>query len=121
MDSLEQQVIKLERALLDPAVRADADRLSRLIADDFQEVAATGRCFDKDKVVARLPHETGGGFLATAMEAHVLAPDVVLVTYTAERTHADHTARSLRSSVWVSHDDAWQMRYHQGTNAGAAA
>jgi hypothetical protein len=54
------------------------------------------------------------------MEAHVLAPDVVLVTYTVERTHDGHTVRSLRSSVWVSHDGAWQMRYHQGTTVGTA-
>ena len=120
MDSLGQQVIELERALLDPAIRADADRLSRLVADDFREVAATGRSFGKDEVLARLPHETGVGFTATAMEAHVLAPDVVLVTYTVERTHDGHTVRSLRSSVWVSHDGAWQMRYHQGTTVGTA-
>lgn len=121
MDSLQQHVIALERALLDPAVRADAGRLARLIAEDFREVGATGRAFGKDDVLARLPHETGVGFLAGAMEAHVLAPDVVLVTYTVERTVDGHTTGSLRSSVWVNHDGNWQMRYHQGTHAGTAA
>jgi Uncharacterized protein conserved in bacteria len=121
MDSLQQLVIKLERELLDPAIRADSNRLSHLIADDFWEVGATGRSFGKADVLARLPHETGIDFLATAMEAHVLAPNVVLVTYTAERTHEGRATCSLRSSVWVSNGSVWQMRYHQGTNVDTAA
>jgi len=51
------------------------------------------------------------------MKAHTLAAGVILVTYTAERTHEGVTARSLRCSVWVDNAGGWQMRYHQGTAA----
>ncbi|MDH5821981.1 nuclear transport factor 2 family protein [Luteimonas sp. RD2P54] len=117
MNSIEATVMQLEQALLDPAVRGDAGRLDALIADDFLEVGATGRAFGKAEVVNRLPGETGVVFRARAMQAHVLAADVVLVTYAAERTHQGGTALSLRSSVWVKNAGGWQMRYHQGTAA----
>ncbi|MFQ1625766.1 DUF4440 domain-containing protein [Lysobacter zhanggongensis] len=109
--------MKLEYELLEPAVRSDVRRLDALIADDFVEVGAAGRPFGKAEVVDRLPGETGVAFRARAMQAHALAPSVVLVTYAAERSHQGHTTCSLRSSVWVKNAGGWQMRYHQGTTA----
>jgi ribonuclease HI len=58
---------------------------------------------------------------AAEVEAAVLAPGVVLVTYTAVRGDA----RSRRSSVWLADADAdadadgggWRLRFHQGTPA----
>lgn len=117
MDTIEAIVMGLEQALLQPAVRTDAGRLAALVADDFLEVAAAGHSFGKAEVLARLPHETGVAFVASSMQAHLLAPTVVLVTYLVERTHEGSTLRSRRSSLWVKGAEGWQMRYHQGTYA----
>ncbi len=108
-------LLQLERDLLDPAVRADAARLDALVADDFLEVGASGRSFGKPEVMTRLPVEQDVAFMAEAMQAHALADDVVLVTYTAERRSGGETVRSLRSSIWIRTARGWQMRYHQGT------
>lgn len=115
MESIETTVIRLEQALLDPLVRADPRRLDTLIADDFVEVGASGRAFGKSEVLARLPVERGVAFGVEDMAACVLAPGVVLVTYTAVRSHGGHCTRSRRSSVWVRNAGGWRMRYHQGT------
>lgn len=117
MDGIESTVVQLENELLDPAVRSDARRLDALISDDFVEVAASGRSFGKAEVLQRVPEETGIVFHASAMQAHVLATGVVLVTYSAERSQGGHSARSFRSSVWIKSIGGWQMRYHQGTGA----
>jgi hypothetical protein len=115
METIESTVLKLELELLDPAVRADTLRLDALLAEDFLEVGATGRSFGKSDVLARLPQESGVSFSVGHMQAHLLASEVVLVTYSAERTCQDQSHASLRSSLWVKNTNGWQMRYHQGT------
>lgn len=115
MAGIEADVMALELELLRPATRADAQRLDALLADDFHEVGAGGRAFGKDDVLARLPQEQGVGFDVQGMAAHVLAPEVVLVTYRATRSDEEGSAASMRSSLWVRGASGWQMRYHQGT------
>lgn len=115
MTGIEATVMALELELLDPQVRADAGRLDALLCEDFWEVGASGRAFGKDEVLERLPQEQGIGFETSDMQAHVLAPDVVLVTYRASRSDANGRIESLRSSLWVRDAHGWRMRYHQGT------
>lgn len=116
MEVIEATVMRLELELLEPAIRADFKRLDALLADDFLEVGASGRSFGKADVLSRLPTESGITFTATDMQAHLLSPTVVLVTYLATRSHAGEAAQSRRSSVWVHNSCGWQMRYHQGTS-----
>lgn len=117
MESSEELVMRLERELLEPSVRANRARLDSLLTDDFHKVGSRGWSFGKPEVLTRLPDETGIAFRASSMEAHTLATGVILVTYTAERTHDGVTTRSLRSSIWIQNGDDWRMRYHQGTAA----
>lgn len=120
MESVEGMVMRLEQELLLPHVRASIQRLDELLADDFHEVGAAGHSFGRAEVLARLPHERGVGFLASDMQAYLLAPTVALVTYSARRTHEGGATHSRRSSVWVRNVGGWQMRYHQGTDAQAS-
>ena len=108
---------QLELALLDPANRADASLLDKLIADDFIEVAASGRTFGKGEVLTRLPSESGVSFQADNLVAALLSPTVALVTYSATRTADGSGARSKRCSIWRLDQDQWRMVYHQGTVA----
>jgi ribonuclease HI len=105
------EVLALERALLDPEVRHDPQHLDALLHEDFLEFGASGRRWDKAAVVAALPREPGGAPPALSdVDAAVLAPGVVLITYTARA--------ALRSSLWLrGSDGAWRMRFHQGTRA----
>jgi ribonuclease HI len=105
------EVLTLERALLDPEVRHDPQRLDALLHDDFLEFGASGRRWNKAAVVAALPREPGAPAPALSdLDATLLAAGVVLVTYTARG--------ALRSSLWLrGSDGAWRMRFHQGTRA----
>ena len=117
MESIERIVMDLEAELLQPATRANAERLAALLAEDFLEVGAAGQSFGKAEVLARLPHEAGVSFTASSMQARSLAPTVVLVTYLAQRAHEGSATCSKRSSLWVNKSEGWQMCYHQGTYA----
>lgn len=120
VESAKAIVIRLETELLQPATRSSIARLDELLADDFLEVGAAGQAFGKAAVLARLPGETGAAFTAGDMQAHLLSPTVVLVSYRATRTSGCASARSLRSSIWIETPTGWRMRYHQGTYETAA-
>jgi hypothetical protein len=100
----------LETRLLDPAVRASREAVSRLLAEDFVEFASTGVVYDRAGILAALAAEAIAGAPQRRLRdltVRELSPDAVLVTYRAER--------SLRSSVWRRSGGGWQMLFHQGT------
>lgn len=106
----EEQIIEHEIAMQDPAIRKDADAIRALLEPDFIEVITNGRIFDREGVIAALATQEGYVQPAVAdLEATRLAPNVVLLTYTDERS-------IYHSSVWVQPSpDVWRMRFHQQT------
>lgn len=107
-----------ERRLLDAAVRGDPTALAALLADDFVEIGASGRRYDRAEVIAALADESDGYEATLAdLEMDELAEDVVLVRYRTEsRSHADASPRhALRTSLWRRTPQGWQMFHHQGT------
>jgi len=114
--ALHAHLESLERALLDPAVRADAARLDALIAEDFMEIGASGAVFGKSNVMMRLPGESGVVFEVGRMRAHRVSDDVFRLVYAAARRAGGDMRRSLRSSWWRHDADGqWRMVFHQGT------
>ncbi|MEN4904835.1 DUF4440 domain-containing protein [Luteimonas sp. TWI1416] len=106
----------LERALLDPGVRADRVRLDALIADDFTEIGASGAVFGKAEVLAELPEQGGIAFETGPMRVHAVTDDVARVAYGITRRAGTDMRRSLRTSWWRRDPDgAWRMVFHQGT------
>ncbi|MEZ0472564.1 DUF4440 domain-containing protein [Luteimonas salinilitoris] len=114
-ESLQAHLGRLELALLSADVRASAEALARLLADDFREIGASGHLFGKDEVLARLPHESGVAFAAEALEVRELADGLAQVTYRVTRSAEGETRRSLRSSLWRRDAVGWCMVFHQGT------
>ena len=108
-----EEVVALERALLDPAIRADPERVARLLHPDFSEVGASGRRWTRDGLIAALRDQPGVGVEMTEVEARPLADAVVLLTYTADAP----TGRSRRSSLWIRDGLGWRILFHQGTPA----
>jgi hypothetical protein len=100
----------LETRLLDPAVRASRDAVSKMLAEDFVEFASTGVIYDKAGILAALAAEAIAGAPQRVLRdlmVRELSPDAVLVTYRA--------GRSLRSSIWRRSGEDWQLLFHQGT------
>jgi ribonuclease HI len=109
-----EEVVELERRLLDPEVRARPGAVERLLHPDFREVGASGRTWDRAEIVAALRDDPGTGAAMEEVRPTRLAEDVVLLTYTAVPPAGP---RSLRSSVWVASEDGWRVRFHQGTRS----
>jgi hypothetical protein len=109
----------LEEELLRPEVRSSADRVGRLLAEDFMEFGSSGGAYDKAQVIESLRQEAPDPAVQvqlTDFSARQLAPGVVLVTYrTVRRGGAEPDRHRLRSSIWKLVDERWQMVFHQGT------
>jgi hypothetical protein len=108
--SVLDQVVALELRLLDPATRRRPSAVEALLHEDFQEIGASGRLWDRESIVAALAEEPGVATRASEVTARFVADQVVLVTYEAERAGV----RSLHSSLWVGGDDGWRVLFHQG-------
>ena len=119
MDSklLTPHLIELEQLLVQPATRLSVELLNRHLADDFYEIAATGRCFGKADVLQRLPSETPPVISQQDFECRVLADGLAQLTYraTIQRAEDDSPSYSVRSSIWHFDGEKWQMVFHQGT------
>lgn len=107
------EVVGAELRLLDPGVRVSPEQVRASLHHDFREVGASGRVWDRTTVVQATAGHADDAPTAADVHAVHLAPDVVLVTYTANSRHGE----SLRSSVWVRVDGRWLLRHHQGTRA----
>jgi hypothetical protein len=106
----------LEQRLLDPALRADKAFLTRVLANDFQEIGQSGRVYDKASLVNRLPMDPGfsGTRTITDFEAREVGPGLVLAIYRIGETG------TTRSSLWRRVTSEWELVFHQGTRPSQA-
>lgn len=109
--ALADELLALERRLADPEVRADPAAVGALLADDFREVGASGRIWNRAQVLAALAASPGPGYPIDDFAARALGDDHALVTFRA------HTAagQSWRTSIWSRAGGAWRLVFHQGT------
>ena len=114
---IQAHLIDLETQLHRQEVRADADALRALIADDFFEFGVSGTVWTRESVIDALKDEAFSPREATDFRLTLLADDVALLTYRAHRgaTAMRPAADSLRSSIWRLREGRWQMVFHQGT------
>lgn len=102
----------LEMELLDPTLRRDASRLSKLLRDDFIEFGSSGRVYEKAMLIEMISNEEQARVLIRDFSVRELAADVALVTY---RTVGTTGQEARRSSVWVNESGEWRLVFHQGT------
>lgn len=108
-------VVRLERELLDPAVRSDPASVAALLHPDFEEIGRSGRLWGRDTLIEELSIEQGFVADVEVLGAERVGTDAVLLTMRA----TDARGATLRSSLWVR-DRAgsgarWRLRFHQGT------
>jgi hypothetical protein len=121
--TLEAELLALERALLDPEVRRSPESVGALLADDFIEFASSGVAYDKRRILEVLQDEALADDPVVRSLAHFevtrLGEDAAITRYRLLRQRSTHErpSQSLRSSVWRRRDGRWQMVFHQGTAA----
>ncbi len=107
----EEIVARLERELLEPAVRSDAARVAELLHPEFEEIGRSGRLWGRDAIVQALADEESETVELEVLGTQVVADGVILLT---GRT-TDARGGSLRSSLWQRSGGRWRLRFHQGT------
>lgn len=117
MSSLVEELLELEKKLLDPELRRAPEQLAHLLADDFIEFGSSGHALDKRRILFLLRKQHPAHLLIEEFRVIEIAPSAALVTYRActESSRAEVAQYSLRSSLWMQRDGAWQMVFHQGT------
>jgi ribonuclease HI len=103
-----------ELALLEPSMRASRAAVDAFLHPNFAEIGQSGRWWTREETLVALPAEpVADAAEIMDMQAHQVAPGIVLVTYRSRRD--DRVA--LRSSLWVEHNGQMRVRWHQGTPA----
>ena len=116
-NALTEHLIALELQLQHAETRKNKALLNLLLANGFEEIAASGVRFDKAHVLQRLPEEQAPSVEAFDFEVRLLAKDLAQVLYKAKLRKAGElqSKLSLRSSLWQLNSLGWQMLFHQGT------
>src|SRR3954471_20663090 len=107
---LANELLSLERAMLDPEVRRSSERMGALLADEFVEFASSGLAYDKARILEVLQDEALADDPVTRVLGHfevvLLGDDVALTRYRLLRHRSTHErpTQSMRSSVWRRRD-----------------
>jgi ribonuclease HI len=110
----EDAVVRLERALLTDEVRSDPAALAALLDPGWEEVGRSGRLRTRAEVLSSVaPLESRVTLEPVSVTA--VAPGVVLLVW---RGTSDSGESALRSSLWVRSGERWLQRFHQGTPEG---
>jgi len=119
MNVLADEMLDLERQILDAHQRHDAVAIARFLAHGFREIGSSGRTYTRADVLAAVGRVELLDYALQQPTAMLLGEDRILLTFVAtlKRRQGAHerAQRSHRSSIWIKHDGRWQVIFHQGT------
>lgn len=105
-----EQVIALERQLLEDDTRSDSAAVAALLHPQWTEIGRSGRLWTRDEILDEIGPLTEPVSL-DVMSCMPAGPDALLLTWRAVRD----AETTLRSSLWVRTAGHWQQLFHQGT------
>jgi hypothetical protein len=108
---------ELEESHLMPHVRADRDQLASLLHKSFTEIGASGTLWTREVILDHVSNDPELERTMDQFECTQLCAGLVLTTYRVTRVDHITGTRTLsrRSSIWQKEQDAWKLRFHQGT------
>lgn len=107
------KIIDGEKQLLTQRIRHKQQELKRLLHEDFEEVGASGRNYDRSQIIKLLmaePVDQSPTFQLLEPRIQQLSETLVLLRW---KTGAD--TPSQRTSLWIHSAHGWQLLFHQGT------
>lgn len=118
-ESQRQLIEFYERELAESEKKSNWEAIARRLALDFLEISADGKAYNKQQVAAYFPDVKVHSYKLSEMEFRSLAANAALLAY---RSDVDASFKGKRlagsfrvSSVWVRHDGAWLLKFHQVT------
>ncbi len=114
-DVIRDELLMLERRILDPESIKNFSIINNILAESFLEFGSSGKIYNKQGVIEALSNSISADINITDFDIHFLADDLFLVTYKAVRDLNNGKSCSLRSSIWKYLDNRWQIIFHQGT------
>ena len=107
------EVLRLERELQTAECRRDRARVSALLAEDFLEVGASGRVWDRSSALELLGAESEDDSVIEVCDltGRVIGEGFVMARWDSERGGR----RARRTSLWRRDPAGWRLVHHQGT------
>src|SRR6266404_1747917 len=81
MASISEQLLELEKKLLDPVLRRSPQKLAPMLAEDFVEFGSSGRAYDKKQVLYALRKQLPGRLIIEEFRVREISSTAALVTY----------------------------------------
>jgi hypothetical protein len=114
--NISDELVKLERDFHQPPPGTSVASLEAATVEDFWEVGASGRCYNRSFVIGelerRLKNPSSNLWTYSDSKCRQLAPDVFLLSYALVQ---DNGRLTRRSTIWQRFPDGWKMVFHQGT------
>lgn len=96
------------------------EAIEQLLVDDYFEVGASGRLYERERVIETVVDRFERDDPAVAGEVEEFAvrevcSDVYVATYVLRQPDGHAVRTSRRVTVWSHNDGEWRVVYHQGT------
>jgi hypothetical protein len=118
---LAEQLMALEKSLVEAQKKHDRDFYKRTLTDDFISIGTDGKIHPEDEILNDLPSTELAEYRPYNMQVVQLNEGATVVTYdvVVRMVHYDdETPRYQRvSSIWVKRGDAWKLKFQQATAA----
>ncbi len=119
MESIEENIYKLEKDLLKDEVRQSSERINEILDDGFIEFCSSGEIYNYKRGDVFHLDVNSSSMISEIKDFAIkeLSEGVILATYEFIRHDELREDRkySLRSSIWKNLDGMWRMMFHQGT------
>ena len=107
-------LLKLEMSLWINETRNNPGYLDRILHNDFQEFAKSGRIYSKNDILKNSNFNIEAVFPFKKLNVKQIDEQTFLITYQAELVENERTIVSNRSSIWIGNKN-FQLIFHQGT------
>lgn len=104
----------LEEELQTPERRGDEAWLAVILADDFEEIGASGRVYSRREALEALQNEASPAIVVHDITSRRLGLDTVLVHW---RSEIDGRS-AVRTALWRMDPAGWRLVHHQATPVG---
>lgn len=117
-DIITAQLLRMEEAMADPAVRKSKEAMAHILDPEFREIGASAQVFSYNETLDTLAQESDfTPYKVTDFHLEILSPDIALVTYEIPARECKGVMKpgSRRSSIWALTNGEWRLKFHQGT------